>query len=214
MREPKPSPRAPGRRERKRQQTADHLVAVAFELFQTEGYETVAMEQIAAAADVAKGTLYNYFPVKEALLAYRFRQEIAAGMAALGQELDRQPDFATRMRRLLKASAQWNESRREYMPHYLRFRMAESESGTRRGTTAAHASGSATILERLIRDGQQAGEVRRDRAAAELARMFEWMLVGAVVSWLHTPKGRLARMFELRLETLLHGIAVPAKTRR
>src|SRR3546814_16988657 len=69
------------RRQRKRAQTANHLSATAFRLFETHGYDVVAMEQIAAEADVAKATLYNYFPVKEALIAHRFREDIAAGMA-------------------------------------------------------------------------------------------------------------------------------------
>src|SRR3546814_2502837 len=68
------------RRQRKRAQTANHLSATAFRLFETHGYDVVAMEQIAAEADVAKATLYNYFPVKEALIAHRFREDIAAGM--------------------------------------------------------------------------------------------------------------------------------------
>ena len=43
----------PGRRERKRAQTLDHLAAVAFALFEEHGYDAVTMEQIAVASDVA-----------------------------------------------------------------------------------------------------------------------------------------------------------------
>lgn len=207
------TPGAPGLRERKRRQTADHLAATAFALFEAQGYDAVAMEQIAAAADVAKGTLYNYFPVKEALLAHQFRREIAAGMAALGGELARQPDFATRMRRLLKASAQWNRSRRAYLPHYLRFRMAEIGPDAHRAAGNPHASGSAAVLEQLIRDGQRRGELLAGHDAAELARLFEFMLLGAVTGWLRTPRRSLARQFELALDVLLGGIAAPRRKR-
>ncbi len=41
------------------------------------GYESVTMEQIAAAADVARGTLYNHFPFKEAVLAYWIHGQLA-----------------------------------------------------------------------------------------------------------------------------------------
>ena len=54
-----PSPIEAGRRERKRIQTLDHLAATAFSLFEQHGYDAVTMEQIAAQADVSKGTLYN-----------------------------------------------------------------------------------------------------------------------------------------------------------
>ena len=198
---------AVGRRERKRQQTADHLAATAFGLFEAHGYDAVAMEQIAAAADVAKATLYNYFPVKEALLAHRFRREIADGMVALRGDLARRRGFAARMRFLLQASAEWNESWRDYLPHYLRFRMAEIDPGVHRAAGDSHASGIAPIFEALIREGQQSGELRGGQNPAELARMFEYMCLGAAVMWLHAPRGRLARRFELALEVFLGGIA-------
>jgi AcrR family transcriptional regulator len=71
------------RRARKRRQLTDHVAAIAFGLFEERGYEAVTMEQVAAAADISKGTLYKYFPVKEALLAHQFQQEIALGMTPL-----------------------------------------------------------------------------------------------------------------------------------
>lgn len=120
---------AGGRRERKRQMTADHLARTAFELFESHGYENVTMEQIAATADVAKATLYQYFPVKEALLAHHFQQEIAAGMEEMWPVLERQPTFAARMQHLLHASAEWNKERRAYLPHYVRFQMITADYG-------------------------------------------------------------------------------------
>ncbi|HQT65015.1 MAG TPA: TetR/AcrR family transcriptional regulator [Acidocella sp.] len=52
---------SPERRER--------IVAGAAAMFVRDGYEGASMSQIAAAANVSKGTLYNYFPSKEALFA-------------------------------------------------------------------------------------------------------------------------------------------------
>lgn len=205
------APVSPGLRQRKRQTTADRLAATAFALFEAHGYDAVTMEQIAAATDVAKGTLYNYYPVKEALLAHQFRHEIAVGMAAIGGQLARQPDFATRMRLLLKASARWNQSRRQYLPHYLRFRMAEIGPDAYRAAGDPNASGSAAALEQLIHDGQRRGELRTEHDAAQLARLLEFMLLGAVTGWLHTPRRSLAREFELALDVLLRGIAAPRR---
>ena len=72
---------APGLRERKRLQTLDLLTRSAYTLFETHGYDSVTMEQIAAQAGVSKGTLYNHFPVKEALLAHYFHQSWPARRA-------------------------------------------------------------------------------------------------------------------------------------
>ena len=83
-----------GRRERKRQRTANLIAETAFQLFEIHGYDAVTMERIAVEADVAKATLYKYFPVKEALLAHQFRQEIAAGTTAILDAIGNQwPDF-------------------------------------------------------------------------------------------------------------------------
>lgn len=43
------------------------IVETARRLFLAEGYDAVAMEQVAALADVSKGTLYARYPAKEAL---------------------------------------------------------------------------------------------------------------------------------------------------
>jgi TetR/AcrR family transcriptional repressor of mexJK operon len=45
------------------------IIAGASEIFIAEGYEGASMSQIAASANVSKGTLYNYFPSKQALFA-------------------------------------------------------------------------------------------------------------------------------------------------
>jgi AcrR family transcriptional regulator len=38
------------------------------DLFRKQGFESTTADQIAEEADVSKGTLYNYFPSKEAIL--------------------------------------------------------------------------------------------------------------------------------------------------
>jgi len=204
----RPDPSAPqsGRRLRKREKTANHLAATAFRLFEEHGFEAVTMEQVAAAADVAKGTLYNHFSLKEALLAHQFRQEISTGMASLRGTLDRQLDFAARMRFLLRASAQWNESRRVYLPHYLRFRWAVLGPGDREAAEEV-SSGTFRILEALFREAQVGGEVRQDVRARDMAWMFEFMLLGAVTVWLGHPGDDLKQKFESALDVLLDGLA-------
>jgi AcrR family transcriptional regulator len=58
--------RAPtGRRERKKTQVRERILAVALELFSRHGLDAVTVEHIADVADLGKGTIYNYFPTKE-----------------------------------------------------------------------------------------------------------------------------------------------------
>ena len=59
---------AQGRRERTRQETKRKLMAAAMTLFGERGFLETRVEDITSRADVGKGTFFNYFPSKEAIL--------------------------------------------------------------------------------------------------------------------------------------------------
>ncbi len=56
-------------RERKKTATRDRIVAEAVALFVQRGIAAVTVDEIAAAAEIGKGTLYNYFRAKEDIVA-------------------------------------------------------------------------------------------------------------------------------------------------
>ncbi len=56
------------RRERRKGETRSRLLDVAERLFGEKGFEATTVEEIAEAADVAKGTFFNYFENKNALI--------------------------------------------------------------------------------------------------------------------------------------------------
>src|ERR1700735_3615427 len=53
------------RRDRKKAAVRAHILATAIQLFSRHGLDSVTVEQIADAADIGKGTIYNYFSTKE-----------------------------------------------------------------------------------------------------------------------------------------------------
>jgi AcrR family transcriptional regulator len=59
---------ATGLRERKKERTRQGILSAAHELFLSKCYEGTTMEGIAERAELAVGTLYNYFTSKGALL--------------------------------------------------------------------------------------------------------------------------------------------------
>jgi AcrR family transcriptional regulator len=57
-----------GLRERKKNATWELLRKTALDLFEERGFENVSVAEIAAAAEVSKATVFNYFPSKEDLV--------------------------------------------------------------------------------------------------------------------------------------------------
>src|ERR1051326_848012 len=58
------------RRERKKGETRERIFAAACKLFRHKGFDATTIDEIAEKADVAKGTFFNYFPRKEAVLGF------------------------------------------------------------------------------------------------------------------------------------------------
>jgi len=82
------------RRERKKAAAREQIIAAAIKLFSRDGLDGVTVGQIAAEADVGKGTIYNHFESKEDIVvafmaqAEARVQEHVAQMAASDEPLE------------------------------------------------------------------------------------------------------------------------------
>lgn len=184
------------RRTRKRLQTRDHIAAAAFALFDAHGYDAVTMEQIAAAADVARGTLYNHFPVKEAVLAHGLHAQLARDLEPLMRTVLARDSVAERLATLLTASAGWWEAHRHYAMPYIRYRFQQA----RDGHPQDGASDMVPVYAGLIAQAQERGELDPRQAPARLAHYLHYLYLGALMAWLgdaDLPLGdELARVVE------------------
>ncbi|CAG9166179.1 TetR/AcrR family transcriptional regulator [Cupriavidus respiraculi] len=200
------NPTMSGLRQRKRLQTLDRIATVAHALFERHGYAAVTMEQIAAEAEVAKATLYKYFPVKEAVLAHWIHAELAGDMADFVPAIDAGAGFAQGARALLHASARWCESQRAYLPHYLRYRFLGIGAAAPEPPGIAR-SDIVDAFEALAAIGQQCGELRADMPARQLAELFHHLYLAAMLRWLMQPDLSLVEEFDAVIILFVEGAA-------
>jgi TetR/AcrR family transcriptional regulator of autoinduction and epiphytic fitness len=204
------------RRARKHSQTQSLLAETAIRLFETNGYDAVTMEQIAANADVAKGTLYNHFATKEAVLAHWIHAQLEADLIRLQPRVARQAGFAPALSMLLGASAGWCEKHRALLVPYIRFRFLSLGVSAR--DEDAPNSDMADGFALLIAKGQATGELRDDLAATHLATLFHHLYLGALMRWLTVPGLRLKQEFAVVIELFVNGarstLSPPIRSRR
>jgi AcrR family transcriptional regulator len=92
----KPSDKAEGLRERKKQATRTHISDMATKLFMARGFEQVTIDDVAVAANVSKMTVFNYFPRKEDLFFDRSDDTQQLLRTALDRRGGRSPMAALR----------------------------------------------------------------------------------------------------------------------
>jgi AcrR family transcriptional regulator len=170
--------RAHSRRERKKQETRQHLLEAAWKLFQEKGYDCTTVEDITDAADVAKGTFFNYFATKEAIV-----HEIALwriemlGSHVLG--VDDVPESAIgRIKLVMKAMADEFSPGQELTHHMFLARI-----GAPVRHESAHRIGS--LIQELVVQGQANGEIRADVDPGFVARLLMTCLFYHFSRWWH-----------------------------
>ena len=162
--------------QQQKQTVRTQLVHEGLRLFREQGFAATTVDQVAAAAGVAKGTFYNYFPAKEDL-ALAGLVEILTGAEAA---LDRAGPGGLRHRLLVfyQSLGGWMGAEPELVWLWCIENM-------RRG----HAEpGSATFyrsLGRLFAAGQAAGEIRPDRPPDLLALDLGGVTLAHIAAWYH-----------------------------
>jgi AcrR family transcriptional regulator len=183
----------PGRRERRRTETREKIFRAALGLFAERGFAAVTVEDITEAADVGKGTFFNYFPSKEHVFG-------AFGDIQIGK-----------IEGVLAAVRSGNTSVREVLEGFPRLMAEEPGRSPKvmqsiivalqtskpvREVFLGKAQRGRKLLAELFELGQRRGEIRRDVPELELARTVQQAYFGAMLLWSLDETGKLARRFE------------------
>ncbi len=205
------------RRERKKREARRRIYDAAFALFLEKGFDATTVEEIAERADVAKGTVFNYFPRKTSLLAalaadwtMRIEEELGPVASWTGSTREK----LTRVFRFLAdLGAQNPDLARLAFFESLRYMHAMVEHHRAEEESVRHFQG---MTRELIRQGQASGEIRADVRAEDAAALLESAYHRTLAEWLAAGGSRAAlhRTFESKLDIVFAGIARPATPRR
>jgi len=193
-----------GRRQRRSAEIRERLFRSALALFADKGFAETTVEDITEAADVGKGTFFNYFPSKDHIL-------LAFGEMQLGK---------------LQDSIETARKTKEPMPQFLRWlgvRMTQEPTrnpALMRALLQAYLSTTPVrqamldlqkrmlaLHSEMIRLGQERGEIRNDLPAEEIAYVFRQTIFGTVLVWSLYGDDSLHSRIEAAFNLLWTGLA-------
>jgi AcrR family transcriptional regulator len=203
------------RRAREKQRRRQSIVDAARSIFSQNGFASTTMDDIAAEAEVSKGTLYLYFDSKEELLANLLLEGLDMLLIALEDEGQSQATMTAsqQIRNLAQIYANLSETH----PNYLRLMMAfdcghlsETIPPELNETVMERSSQCLKILERTV----QLGIERREFAvedAWEVAGILWAAFTGVIMMMAHPVSPQVLaigkeKMFTDTIDLLLRAL--------
>lgn len=198
------------RRKRRSNETRERLFRAALQLFAEKGFAETTVEDITEAADVGKGTFFNYFPSKDHIL-------LAFGEMQLGK-----------LEAMIASARATGEPTREFL-RSLGVRMTQEPvrnpavvRALLQGYLSTTPVRSAMMdLQRrvhalhteMIQFGQDRGEIRDDMPASEIALVFRQTIFGTLLMWSLSGDATLNARMESAFDLLWAGLAPRDDTR-
>ena len=96
----------------------ERILGAALKLFAHEPYQAVTMDRVAEAAGVAKGTLYLYFPSKDALYLGVLSDGLDTAYRTYQAGADPKLPVVERMRRSIAVMVEFYDQRRDFLQFY------------------------------------------------------------------------------------------------
>ncbi len=176
-------------------ETRNRIYNAAIELMDRKGFENLTIVDISEKAGVSVGAFYHYFESKNDILAEIFRKaddyfsnEVVLG--AMGEGIAEQ---------IL-----------EYFDHYAKFNVMSGVEMTQQLFNPKvkffimKGRPMLTMLEDLILQGQQNGEIKAEAAAEDVVRFLFMMARGIVFDWsLHDGRYNLEATMHENMATLV-----------
>ncbi len=192
----------PDRRQRKVNQTLSRVTEIAWAMFESTGYENVTMESISAQADIAKATLYKYFPTKESILDQHFKAEMRERRDDIQNTLLQLQGLRARLTYLFEVEAEYLRDKYVYLAPLLKHRTQNID--LQQNPSAS--SGMLTIMTILFRAAQEASEIPKKHNPETLALYLNAMRTSDLFYWQANPETSLLARHQEMLKLFLLGV--------
>ncbi|HLB36461.1 MAG TPA: TetR/AcrR family transcriptional regulator [Gemmatimonadales bacterium] len=167
------------RRERKKEETKERIFKAAVKLFRDKGFEATTIDDITERADVAKGTFFNYFPRKEAVLGYLLEVKMTDAVDNAEATLAERRPARDKLLALFADVGAGFEEDRELSWYIL------MESMQRAFIVSDDVHGRwHDLTNRVIQQGQAAGELRANVDPSRAERVLHSTFLGVLFMWL------------------------------
>jgi AcrR family transcriptional regulator len=201
-------------REHKKRQTRARIIESAIRLIGERGFDGLTVEEIAAAAEVGKGTIYNYFLTKEEIVV-----AFMADVERRAQERLRRFSSASRpvepiLTDFILYQFRLKEPYRKFIPILIARMFARGEE-MRPYVESIQDSVDAPIRE-LFRQLGERRLIRRDIEFADLIMIFKMHLFGLTIAWLNDrpPYRATARLVRQAARIFAQGVLRARKAER
>lgn len=168
-----------GRRERKAAETRLRLFRSALRLFAERGFQNVTVEDITEAADVGKGTFFNYFKSKDHVLSVMTEIQLGKVRAALELAEEGKGSIRSVLHDLfLHITEEPGRS-----PDLARALLTAFLSSTIRELLSQNMSEGRRMIGRILELGQKRGEIDARLKPEQMALHLQQSFIGTMLLW-------------------------------
>lgn len=194
---------APPKRSERDPYDVDTLLDRAVAVFLERGYDATSMRDLAKAAEISPSSIYHHVSGKEELLERAVRRALDALFALLDEPEATDGPYLSRLRHIVRGTAQVVI---EHQPEVSLLIRVRGNTDTERWALNRRREFDRAI-NRLIRDGMAAGEIRADIPSKLNAHLIFGM-VNSISDW-YRPRGEfgVAEISDAIVAVMTGGIA-------
>jgi len=173
----------------------------AVELVVKNGYVETSMRMIAAAANVGKSTLYDYFPSKEDLILYMVHEHMTGLIQRARTIMAQEGSAAERLRRVMKMHLNYILTNKGFFLRMFSDTQFLKEESQKRIQVERYAY--QDLVQDLIEQGIAEGNFRRVKPTMAMKTLISMM---TPVIFTSRPIGTPEEMLEAGLDVILKGL--------